>query len=98
MKFTINREEILNLPQRCAGVAEKKTTMPILANVLMQADQDTLTLTATDLEVCLICSGGIKISKPGGFTLPAKSLLDITKEFPRGEVEFELIDNNQVEL
>jgi DNA polymerase-3 subunit beta len=98
MKFSIGREEFLQSLQQTVGVAEKKTTMPILANILLQAKDKTLTLTATDLEVCLINSCDVKIEREGSFTLPAKSLFDIVKEFPRDNIELELTENNQVEL
>lgn len=98
MKFNISRESLLESLQQAVGVAEKKTTMPILANILLQARDNTLTITATDLEVCLISTCDIKIEKEGAFTLPAKSLFDIAKEFPRDNIEFELTENNQMEL
>jgi DNA polymerase-3 subunit beta len=98
MKFTVNREPLLHALQQTVGVAEKKTTMPILANVLVAAKDNQLTITATDLEVCLIARCAAQVSQPGSFTLPAKNLLDIVKEFPRDEIHCELGDNQQLQL
>ncbi len=97
MKFNIARESLLKCLQQAVNVSEKKTTMPILANVLLAAGDKALTITATDLEVCLICQCEATVEQQGSFTLPAKSLFDIVKEFPRDNIEFELNDN-QVEI
>jgi len=98
MKFTVNREKLTHCLQQAVGVAEKKTTMPILANLLIEANDNFLTLTATDLEVCLVNRCEAKVINPGRFTVPAKSFFEIIKEFPREIVEITLNENNQIEL
>lgn len=93
MKFSINRELLLKPLQQVAGVVERRHTLPVLANVLMQATEDELTLTGTDLEVELV--GRIKLSGAAGgdITVPARKLMDICRELPeKANIEIELIE------
>ena len=60
MKFIINREEILTPLQQIVSVIEKRQTMPILSNVLMTIDEESVTLTGTDLEIQIIAKINIK--------------------------------------
>ena len=83
MKFTINREDLLAPLSLVAGIVERRQTLPILANVLLQAEGDQLRLTGTDLEVELV--GRAKLSdmaESGDTTLPARKFLDICKSLP----------------
>ena len=76
-KFDILRE--LNLTQ---GVVEKKTTIPILSNLLLEATGETLRISATDLELGVRCGCIAKIKKEGSGTVPAKRLLEIIRSLP----------------
>ena len=83
MKFTVNREQILRPLQIVAGVVERKQTMPVLANVLMVIEGNSLSLTGTDLEVEIV--GRLDLDKSdsdGEITVPAKKLLDICRALP----------------
>lgn len=82
MKFSAEREAILSPLHAVIGVVERRQTMPILANVLLLAETDTLRVTATDLEVELSASGTAQIQEPGEITLPGRKLLDIIKALP----------------
>ena len=82
MKFTIQREAILKPLQLISGVVERRQTLPILSNVLLKADADNLTLTATDLEVELVVSTGLDGTEPGSTTLPARKFVDICRYMP----------------
>ena len=84
MKFTIQREAILKPLQLISGVVERRQTLPILANVLLKADSDSLTLTATDLEVELVVSTGLDGTDGGSTTLPARKFMDICRALPEG--------------
>jgi len=82
MKFSAEREQILSPLQAVIGVVERRQTMPILANVLLIAKDQQLTLTATDLEVELSASGGATVQDGGEVTVPGRKLLDIVKALP----------------
>lgn len=82
MKFEIDREELLKPLQAVIGVVERRQTLPVLANVLVVAEGDLLTITATDLEVELAARVEAKITTPGRITLPARKLMDIVRNLP----------------
>ncbi len=82
MKFQIEKETLLTPLQQIIGAVEKRQTMPALSNVLIRTSENTLTLTATDLEIELVSQIGIIIDEPGEITVPARKLLDICKSLP----------------
>ena len=72
MEFTVNRSDLVRELGLSQGVVEKKSTIPILSNILLEADGERLTLTATDLELGIRCSCPAKVKKAGSGTIPAK--------------------------
>jgi DNA polymerase-3 subunit beta len=85
MKLSTSRESLLKPLQAVIGVVERRQTMPILANVLLVADNGTLSITATDLEVELIASSEIdSVEVPGEITVPGRKLLDICRAIEDG--------------
>jgi DNA polymerase-3 subunit beta len=82
MKLTANREQILGALQSVIGVVERRQTMPILANVLLSARNDRLTLTGTDLEVELVAATSVSVQQPGDVTVPGRKLLEIFRALP----------------
>ncbi len=82
MKFQIEKENLLNPLQQIIGAVEKRQTMPALSNVLIRTTENSLTLTATDLEIELISQIGMIVDEPGEITVPARKLLDICKSLP----------------
>ncbi|MBU1190943.1 MAG: DNA polymerase III subunit beta [Gammaproteobacteria bacterium] len=82
MKFKIQREAFLKPLQQIIGVVERRQTLPVLGNILVQTTDQGLTLTATDLEVELVAQVGLEISAGGETTLPARKLLDICRTLP----------------
>jgi DNA polymerase III subunit beta len=82
MKFTSERERILEPLQAVIGVVERRQTMPILANVLLSAKNGRLAVTATDLEVELVASGEVTVQQAGDITVPGRKLLDIVRALP----------------
>jgi DNA polymerase-3 subunit beta len=82
MKFQIEKETLLTPLQQIIGAVEKRQTMPALSNVLIRTSENTLTLTATDLEIELVSQIDIIIDEPGEITVPARKLLDICKSLP----------------
>jgi len=96
MKFSISREDILKPLQFVIGVVEKRQTLPVLSNVMLTADQNNLSITATDLEVEIVASTKLDISEAGQITLPARKCLDICRALPDG-AQLELTYNAEKE-
>jgi len=82
MQFQVQRDQLLKPLQQVVGVVEKRQTLPILGHVLMQVNEQGMTLTATDLEVELVAHQPIEVGEGGETTLPARKLLDIVKSLP----------------
>ncbi len=94
MKFIINRELLLAPLQKIINVIEKRQTMPILANVLFNLDNNQLVLTGTDLEVQIVASIALDNDVTGSITIPARKLLDICRLLPiAADIKFELVEN-----
>jgi len=83
MQFTTTRDILLEALQKVAGVIERRSTMPILANVLLRVHDDYLTIVGTDLEIELITRTRIEGTE-GETTVPARKLLDICRLLPTG--------------
>ncbi|MDN7125388.1 DNA polymerase III subunit beta [Pseudidiomarina terrestris] len=84
MKFTINRDAFLKPLQVVSGAVERRHTIPILSNVLIQVASDHVRLTGTDLEVELVSVCDIEGGEEGQLTVPAKKLVDIVRSLPDG--------------
>jgi len=98
MKFIINREDLLTPLQQIVSVIEKRQTMPILANVLLVVEDDSICLTGTDLEIQIIAKIATHSATPGRITVPARKFLDICRLLPSGaEIKFEL-QNDKVKI
>ncbi|MGB5677548.1 MAG: DNA polymerase III subunit beta [Gammaproteobacteria bacterium] len=82
MKFQIQRDDLLIPLQKIIGAVEKRQTMPALSNILVKAENNTISLTATDLEIELVTTLGMVADEPGETTLPARKLLDICRALP----------------
>ncbi|MBM4139430.1 MAG: DNA polymerase III subunit beta [Nitrospira sp.] len=94
MKVRIGRDELLTGLQRVQGVVEKRNTMPILSNILLEVKQDGVEIIATDLEIGMRGLYKATVLKPGGVTISARKLFEIIKELPPGEIELTARDNN----
>ena len=84
MKLSATRAQILNPLQSVIGVVERRQTMPILANVLLSARNNRLSITGTDLEVELVASSEASVQQAGELTVPGRKLLDIFRALPEG--------------
>ncbi|MEZ5531586.1 MAG: DNA polymerase III subunit beta [Steroidobacteraceae bacterium] len=82
MKISATRAEVLNPLQSVIGVVERRQTMPILANVLLAARNNRLSITGTDLEVELVASSEANVQQAGDVTVPGRKLLDIFRALP----------------
>ena len=79
MKLETQREDLLGLLQNVIGVVERRQTLPILSNVVVEARDNQLTLTATDMEVEISAQAEFNIIEPGRTTLPARKMFDNIK-------------------
>ncbi len=80
MNITLSRASLLQAIQRCQSIVEKRHTIPILANVLLQAEDNMLMITATDLEVGLRSRAEALVEQSGSITVSAVKLFNIIKE------------------
>ena len=97
MEFKINRITFLDGIQKTLGIVEKKTTMPILNNVLLTAEPNKLRITATDREISLISDYDAEITERGEITLSAKKLFEMIREI-QGEDIYFVKTNNVVRI
>ena len=86
MEFVVRRNDLLRELQLFQGIVERKNTIPILANVLMEAKDDHLRFLATDLEVGLRSKCDASVAKVGSLTVPAKKLYEIVKSLPETDI------------
>ncbi len=98
MEFSIKRSELLDELNLTQGVVERKTTIPVLSNLLCEATGSRLTLTATDLELSIRTSCEAKVKKEGAGTMPAKKLLELVRLLPDEEIRFKLLENHWVQI
>jgi DNA polymerase-3 subunit beta len=85
MKFTVDRAVLLKALAHVQSVVERRNTIPILANVLLDAHEGALTLTATDMEIAIVEEiGGVAVAQPGRTTAPAATLYEIVRKLPEG--------------
>ncbi len=98
MKIHVAREDLLTALQRVQGVVEKRNTMPILANILLEAKGEGLDIVATDLEIGMRGLYKANVVDPGSVTFSARTLFDILKEIKQSDVEITVGDNNWVTI
>ena len=97
MELVVRKTDLLRELQLFQGIVERKNTIPILANVLIEAADGEVRLLATDLEVGLRSRCDASVSKPGALTLPAKKLYEIIKALPETDIRIEE-DRNGVKV
>ena len=98
MKFKINQDHFSNGLQQVLNVVGSRATMPILSNVLIEAEEGHISLTTTNLDLGIRCRIKADVSEPGGITLPVRKLATIVRELHQNEVFIETGDNNQAKI
>jgi len=98
MEFSVKNFDLLQELSLTQGVVERKTTIPILGNILCEAAGNKVTLTATDLELSIRTACEAKVKKEGSGTIPAKKLLELVRLLPEGEIRFKLLENHWVQI
>jgi len=98
MKFKINRDHFSTGLQQVLNVVGTRATMPILSNVLIKAEGDSIALTTTNLDLGIRCQIKASIETPGALTLPVRKLATIVKSLPNSDVEMESTSGNQAKI
>src|SRR5579885_1645626 len=93
MKVRISRDELLTGLQRVQGVVEKRNTVPILSNILLEAKSDGVDILATDLEIGMRGLYKATVEEPGSVTVSARKVYEILKELRDGEIELTVSEN-----
>ena len=97
MEITVSRAELVKELTATQSVVERKTTIPILSNFLIEAEGDRLQITATDLDQAIRTSAPVKVKKAGACTIPARKLYDYVKLLPDGDISIKLLENHWVQ-
>jgi len=99
LEIAVNRDALLSELSIAASMVENKTTIPILSNFLFVADENGLTITATDLERSVVTTVPAKVKKPGSITIPARKLYDYVKLLsPGSEISLKALENSWVQI
>ncbi len=98
MEITVKSSDLVKELGLSQGVVEKKTTIPVLSNVLIEAQDGRLMLSATDLELSIQVSCPANVVKTGSTTVPAKKLLDYVRLLPDAELSLKVGDNHSASI
>lgn len=98
MKIKIEKKDLLGLISKAQNIVEKRNTMPVLVNVLLEGNSDKLKIFATNLEVSLTDEAIAEVKTSGKVAVNAKNLFDIIKELPDGPIELTKQDNNWLKI
>ncbi|MGK0309364.1 MAG: DNA polymerase-3 subunit beta [Lentimonas sp.] len=98
MKFRITKDHFSNGLQQVLNVVGSRSTMPILSNVLIEAKEDHIALTTTNLDLGIRCRIKADVSTQGSTTLPVRKLATIVRELPKSEVLFEMGENHLAQI
>lgn len=98
MKFKINRDHFSNGLAQVLNVVGSKAAMPILSNVLIEAEKDQISLSTTNLDLGIRCKIKAEVKEGGSVTLPVKRLATIVRELPNVDVTVDAAANHQVKI
>jgi len=98
MDATVKKFDLLRELQLTQGVVERKTTIPILSNLLLEAAGEAVRITATDLELGIKTGCPAKIKKEGATTVPARRLFEIVRSLPDADIKLRGLENHRLEL
>jgi DNA polymerase III subunit beta len=98
MEITVSRQDLVKELTATQSVVERKNTIPILSNFLIEVDEERLNITATDLDQAIRTSTAVKVKKAGACTIPARKLYDYIKLLPEGDISIKLLENHWVQI
>jgi len=91
MEIAVNRNDLVRELQLVQGIVERKNSVPILSNVLIEAKEERLSIAATDLDVSLASSCPARVASEGAITLAARKLYEIARALPEGDVQLKAL-------
>src|SRR5437764_12604453 len=94
MKFSVTKEKLLEGLQQVQNVVSTRTTLPILSNVLLQANGNEIHLTTTDIDVGVRGSCEADVEKEGVTTMPSLRIFNIVRDLATNEIQCEVYGNN----
>lgn len=98
MKLTIERNTLINVLKHITGVVEKRNTIPVLSNILIDAMKERAYFTATDMEIEVSETVSSMVYEAGSITVPAQTLFDVVRKLNNDNVTIETMDNGQVSI
>lgn len=98
MEIKVKKTDFLNLLKGCQGIVEKRGTMPILANILIEASGQGIRVSATDLEMALLAEGHAEVKTEGKALINARNLYEIIKEAPEEVIRLAKKGNEGIEV
>jgi DNA polymerase III subunit beta len=98
MEITVSRQDLLKELNATQNVVERKTTIPILSNFLIEAADDEIRITATNLDQAIRTSCKTKVKKAGSCTIPGRKLYDYVKALSDGDISIKLLENHWVQI
>lgn len=98
MEFVIAREEFQRALERVQGIVDKRNTIPLLANVLIQTTPSGIRVTASDMEIAFTGEYDAAVASPGELTLGARQLFEIVKNMPQENVRLRRLENDWMEI
>ncbi len=98
MEFNINKNDFIKVLQRIQGIVEKRNTMPILANVLIEVKDSYVTLIATDLEIYIKDTCQVDVKEEGTVTVNARKLFEIIKQLPDDQVNISVKEGEKLTI
>jgi len=98
MEFSVFRSDLLKELDLVQGAIERKASVPVLSNVLIDAQNGKLTLSATNLAIGLRSHAVAAITTPGSVTVPARRLLEILRSLPEADIRFKALENHWVQV
>lgn len=96
MELTIQKQSLLEVLQTAQGIVEKRSSMPILSNILIETEDEAVQIVATDLQVGIRLKCPAKIIQPGGISILARKFYEIVRELPDEDIYLKLKENNRL--
>jgi len=98
MNFSCKKSDLQHGVQTVFNAVSSRNTLPILSNILFETTKDKIKLSATDLEVSIICMIPAEVTTQGSVTIPAKKISDIVRELPDKDIHIKIADSNVITL
>jgi len=98
MKLRFEKDGLLKAVHILQGVVQSRSTIPILSNILISAQEERIEMSATDLEIGIRILVDGEILEPGTITVPARKIAEIVRELPQSTVKFSTIANDRIEI